>query len=234
MVIIGLTGSIGMGKTTAAGMFRHLGLPVYDSDAAVHSLLASGGGAVDAVGEAFPGVVRDGAVDRALLRERVFGNKVELRRLEAIVHPLVRRVQRAFLRRAAARGERLVVLDIPLLFEVGLAAQCDAVVVVTAPAYLQRARVLSRPGMTAETLAGILANQLPDGEKRRRAGFVVPTSLGRAHTLRRLRWIVRVMSGRRGRFWPPRAHIPQPERYARNRPRYRNHGAGPGKRPPRR
>ncbi len=116
MVIIGLTGSIGMGKTTAAGMFRHLGLPVYDSDAAVHGLLALGGAAVHAVGEAFPGVVRDGAVDRTMLRERVFGNKAELRRLEAIVHPLVRRVQRAFLRRAAARGEPLVVLDIPLLF----------------------------------------------------------------------------------------------------------------------
>ena len=232
MVIIGLTGSIGMGKTTAAGMFRHLGLPVYDSDAAVHGLLALGGAAVHAVGEAFPGVVRDGAVDRAMLRERVFGNKAELRRLEAIVHPLVRRVQRAFLRRAAARGEPLVVLDIPLLFEVGLAAQCDAVVVVTAPAFLQRARVLSRPGMTEETLAGILANQLPDREKRRRAGFVVPTSLGRAHTLRRLRWIVRVMTGRRGKYWPPAAHLPQPGRYARNRPRYRNHGAGPGKRPP--
>ncbi len=232
MVIIGLTGSIGMGKTTAAGMFRHLGLAVYDSDAAVHGLLALGGAAVHAVGEAFPGVVRDGAVDRAMLRERVFGNKAELRRLEAIVHPLVRRVQRAFLRRAAARGEPLVVLDIPLLFEVGLAAQCDAVVVVTAPAFLQRARVLSRPGMTEETLAGILANQLPDREKRRRAGFVVPTSLGRAHTLRRLRWIVRVMTGRRGEYWPPAAHLPQPGRYARNRPRYRNHGAGPGKRPP--
>ena len=223
MVVIGLTGSIGMGKTTAARMFRNLGVAVYDSDAAVHGLLAKGGAAVAAVGAAFPGVVRDGAVDRALLRERVFGDSAALRRLEAIVHPRVRRVQRRFLGRAAARGERLVVLDIPLLFEVGLAARCDAVVVVTAPAFLQRARVLARPGITAETLAGILANQLPDGEKRRRAGFVVQTGLGRAYTLRRLRWIVRVMSRRSGRYWPPRAHIPQPGRYARNRPRYRNH-----------
>lgn len=223
MVIVGLTGSIGMGKTTAADMFRDLGVAVYDSDAAVHGLLAKGGAAVGDVDAAFPGAVRDGAVDRAVLRERVFGDSAALRRLEAIVHPRVRQVQRRYLRRAAARGERLVVLDIPLLFEVGLAAQCDAVVVVTAPAFLQRARVLARPGMTPGTLAGILANQLPDGEKRRRADFVVGTGLGRAFTLRRLGWIVRVMSRRRGRFWPPRAHLPQPGRYARNRPRHRNH-----------
>ena len=234
MVIVGLTGSIGMGKTTAAGMFRRLGVTVYDSDSAVHGLLGKGGGAVAAVGKAFPGAVRDGAVDRARLRERVFGDSAALRRLEAIVHPRVRRVQRAFLRRAAARGDRIVVLDIPLLFEVGLAAQCDAVVVVSAPAFLQRARVLARPGMTGETLAGILANQLPDGEKRRRASFVVQTGLGRGHTLRRLGWIVRVMSGRRGRYWPPRPHIPQPGRYARNRPRYRNHRARPRRRAPHR
>ncbi len=225
MVIVGLTGSIGMGKTTAAGMLRRLGVSVYDSDAAVHELLAKGGGAVADIGAAFPGAVRDGAVDRAILRDRVFADNAALRRLEAIVHPRVRQVQRGFLRRAAARGDALVVLDIPLLFEVGLAAQCDAVVVVTAPAFLQRARVLSRPGMTPETLSGILANQLPDHEKRRRAGFVVQTSLGRAHTLRRLRWIVRVLSGRRGRFWPPPPHIPKPGSYARNRPGYRNHGA---------
>ena len=223
MVIVGLTGSIGMGKTTAADMFRDLGVAVYDSDAAVHGLLAKGGAAVGDVDAAFPGAVRDGAVDRAVLRERVFGDSAALRRLEAIVHPRVRQVQRRYLRRAAARGERLVVLDIPLLFEVGLAAQCDAVVVVTAPAFLQRARVLARPGMTPGTLAGILANQLPDGEKRRRADFVVGTGLGRAFTLRRLGWIVRVMSRRRGRFWPPRAHLPQPGRYARKRPRHRNH-----------
>lgn len=234
MVIIGLTGSIGMGKTTAAGMFRHLGVTVYDSDAAVHRLLARGGGAVADIGKAFPGAVREGAVDRAMLRELVFGDSAALRRLEAIVHPRVRRVQRAFLRGAAARGEQVVVLDIPLLFEVGLAAQCDAVIVVTAPAFLQRARVLSRPGMTAETLSGILANQLPDHEKRRRAGFVVQTGLGRAHTLRRLKWIVRVMSGCRGRYWPPSAHISQPGRYARNRPRYRDHGTRSRQRPPHR
>ena len=227
MVIVGLTGSIGMGKTTTAGMFRGLGVAVYDSDAAVHGLLARGGGAVAAVEAAFPGAVRDGAVDRAVLRERVFADGEALRRLEAIVHPRVRRVQRAFLRRAAARGERLVVLDIPLLFEVGMAWQCDAVVVVTAPSFLQRARVLARPGMTEETLAGILANQLPDREKRRRADFVVQTGLGRGFALRRLEWIVRVMSRRRGRFWPPRAHLPQPGRYARNRPRHRNDRSRP-------
>ncbi len=224
MMIVGLTGSIGMGKTTAAGMFRRLGVAVYDSDAAVHGLLARGGAAVADVEAAFPGVVADGAVDRAALRRRVFSDAAALRRLEAIVHPRVRRVQQTFLRRAAARGERLVVLDIPLLFEVGMADRCDAVVVVTAPAFLQRSRVLARPGMTAETLAGILANQLSDGGKRRRASFVVQTGLGRARTLRRLKSIVRLLSRRRGRFWPPRRHIPKPGRHARNRPRYRDHG----------
>ena len=230
MVIVGLTGSIGMGKTTTAAMFRGLGVAVYDSDAAVHGLLAKGGAAVADVAAAFPGAVRDGAVDRAVLRKLVFADSDALRRLEAIVHPRVRRVQLGFLRRAAARGERLVVLDIPLLFEVGLADRCDAVVVVTAPAFLQRARVLARSGMTPGTLAGILANQLPDSQKRRRADFVVQTGLGRAFTLRRLEWIVRVISRRRGRYWPPRAHLPQPGRHARNRPRYRNHRSRPRER----
>ena len=233
-MIIGLTGSIGMGKTTAATMLRGMGLPIYDSDKAVHALLARGGAAVPFVAEAFPGVVKDGAVDRAALRERVFGNTEALRRLEAIIHPMVRRVQGRFLRAAAARGEPLVVLDIPLLFEVGLFAICDAVVVVTAPAFLQRARVLARPGMTAETLDGILAHQIPDARKRRRADFVIPTSLGRAETLRHLEAVVKVLRGQRGRHWPPVAHIPKQGRYARNRPRYRNHRAGPQDRPPHR
>ena len=234
MLIIGLTGSIGMGKTTAAAMLRGMGLPVYDSDQAVHELLERGGEAVALVAKAFPGVVKDGAVDRAALRERVFGNTTALRRLEAIIHPMVRRVQGRFLRAAAGRGEPLVVLDIPLLFEVGLFAICDAVVVVTAPAFLQRARVLARPGMTAQTLDGILAHQIPDDEKRRRADYVIPSSLGRAWSLRHLQAVVKVLRGRRGRHWPPAAHIPEQGRYARNRSRYRNHRARPQDGPPHR
>jgi dephospho-CoA kinase len=190
MVILGLTGSIGMGKTTAAGMFRYLGLPVYDSDAAVHRLLGQGGRAVAAIGQAFPGVVEDGAVNRKALGERVFGDPAALKKLEAIVHPLVRKVQEDFLKRAAARREKMVVLDVPLLFETHGDDVCDAVIVVSAPRFLQEARVLARGGMTPERLAAVLARQVSDSEKRRRADFVVPSGLGRALTLRRLKEIV--------------------------------------------
>ncbi len=232
MVIIGLTGSIGMGKTTAAAMLRGMGLPVYDSDRAVHGLLERGGAATPPVARAFPGVVKNGAVDRVALRGRVFGDTEALRRLEAIIHPMVRRVQGRFLRAAAGRGEKLVVLDIPLLFEVGLNVICDAVIVITAPAFLQRARVLARPGMTAQTLAGIIAHQISDAEKRRRADFVISSGLGRAWTLRRLQVVVRVLRRSVGRHWPPAAHLPKQGRYARNRPRYRNHRARPRRGPP--
>ena len=231
-MIVGLTGSIGMGKTTAAAMLRGMGLPVHDSDRAVHRLLARGGAAVPFVASAFPGAVRDGAVDRAALGRLVFGDAAALRRLEAIVHPLTRRVQGRFLRAAASRGERLVVLDVPLLFEVGLHTACDAVIVVTAPAFVQRARVLARPGMTAETLEGIVARQIGDREKRRRADFVVPSSLGRAWTLRRLRAVVKVLETVAGRHWPPAGYLPRQRRHARNRPRYRDHRARPRGGPP--
>mgnify|MGYP002630767901 CR=1 FL=1 len=190
MIILGLTGSIGMGKTTAAGMLRYLGLPVYDSDAAVHRLLGQGGRAVAAIGKAFPGVVEDGAVNRKALGERVFGDPEALKNLEAIVHPLVREVQESFLKRAAARREKIVVLDVPLLFETDGDDVCDAVIVVSAPRFLQEARVLARGGMTRERLAAVLARQLSDSEKRHRADFVVPSGLGRALTLRRLKEIV--------------------------------------------
>ncbi len=191
MRVLGLTGSIGMGKSTAAAMLRRLGLPVHDADATVHRLFGRGGAAVAPIAAAFPGVVRDGAVDRKALGAVVFGDPAALRRLEAIVHPLVRAAEGEFLRRARRRRVRLVVLDIPLLYETGGAGRCDAVAVVTAPPFLQAQRVLRRPGMTPERLAAIRAAQMPDAEKRRRADFVIPTGLGRRPTLRALLLVAR-------------------------------------------
>ena len=192
MIILGLTGSVGMGKSTAAAMFRRLGVAVHDADVAVHRLLAPKGAAVAAVARDFPGVRRpDGGIDRPALGARVFADPAALKRLEHILHPLVRRSQQRFLARARARRLTLVVLDIPLLFEGGGAGRCDKVVVVSAPAFLQRARVLARPGMTAVRLAAILAQQMPDAQKRMRADYVVPSGLGRAVTFRRLARIVR-------------------------------------------
>nr|MEA2798053.1 dephospho-CoA kinase [Phenylobacterium sp.] len=178
MILIGLTGSIGMGKSTTAAMFREAGVPVYDADAAVHDLYDEGGAAVGPVGEAFPGVVKAGRVDREALRQAVLGNPEALKRLNAIVHPLVGRDRVGFFQKAEAEGADLVVLDIPLLFETGGHANVDAVVVVSAPADMQRERVLARPGMTPERLDAILAQQLADAEKRARAHFVVDTSRG--------------------------------------------------------
>jgi dephospho-CoA kinase len=193
MIIIGLTGSIGMGKSTAAAMFRSLGVPVQDSDAAVHAMFAKGGAAVEAVGKAFPEAVKDGAVDRAALGTLVYGDNAALRTLESIVHPLVGKARDAFLADMRARHEPVVVLDIPLLFEAKLDRLCDATVVVSAPRFLQEARVLSRPGMTRERFERILAQQMSDAEKRRRADFVVATGVGRAHSLNRLKQIVRLV-----------------------------------------
>ena len=200
MVILGLTGSIGMGKSTAAAALRRLGLAVHDSDAVVHALYAPGGAAVDEIAAAFPGVVReDGSVDRAALSRRVIGDPAAIARLEAIVHPLVGEARDRFLRAMAARREPIVVLDIPLMFEAGLDRLCDAVIVVSAPRFLQKARVMSRPGMTSDRLTAILGQQMPDAEKRRRADFVVPTGSGRRASLRRLAEIVRVMRRRPAR-----------------------------------
>ncbi len=190
MVILGLTGSIGMGKSTTADMFRRLGVPVYDADATVHQLLQKGGDAVTKVGRVFPAALEDGAINRAKLGDTVFGDPQALHRLEALLHPEVRKRQQKFLQRAQMRRQSLVVLDIPLLFETGGAAQCDAIVVVSAPAHLQRDRVLSRPGMTMERYTSILSRQTSDHEKRRRADFVVPTGLGRAFSFQRVREIV--------------------------------------------
>lgn len=176
MIVLGLTGSIGMGKSTTAEMFAEAGVPVHDSDAAVHRLYA--GAAAPLVEAAFPGTVVDGVVDRARLAEAVLGRPEALARLEAIVHPLVRADADRFVAEHRARGAPLVVLDIPLLFETGGTDRVDRIAVVSAPADEQRARVLRRPGMTEEKFARILANQVPDAEKRARADYVIDTGRG--------------------------------------------------------
>jgi dephospho-CoA kinase len=193
MIKIALTGSIGMGKSTTAAMFREAGIPVYDADAAVHDLYDEGGAAVGPVGEAFPGVVRDGKVDREALRQAVLGKPDELKRLNAIVHPLVGRDRSRFFEKAAADGADMVVLDIPLLFETGGDANMDAVVVASAPAEMQRERVLARPGMSPERLDAILAQQMADAEKRARAHFVVDTSKGLEPARAQVREIIAAM-----------------------------------------
>ena len=179
MIVVGLTGSVGMGKSTTAQMFADAGAPVYDADAEVHRLYAAGGAAGPLVEAAFPGVVNtDGAVDRALLRERVLGNPEALARLNGIVWPLMGAARTAFFERAKAEQADVVVLDIPLLLETGGEKNVDAVVVVSAPADMQRARVLARPGMSPETFEAILAAQMPNADKCARAHYVVDTSQG--------------------------------------------------------
>jgi dephospho-CoA kinase len=192
MIVLGLTGSIGMGKSTAAAALRRLGVPLYDADAEIHKMLGRGGSAVAAVEAAFPGVRgEDGAIDRRRLGARVFGKPEELRRLEHILHPMVRAVERRWVARQRARGAKLVVLDIPLLFETDRIDRVDGVIVVSAPPRLQRERVMRRPGMSAERFAAVLASQFPDREKRQRADFVVSTALSRASAARQLEAIVR-------------------------------------------
>ncbi len=206
MFVLGLTGSIGMGKTTAANMLRRMGLPLHDADRAVHRLLAKDGAAVAAVEAAFPGVVANGVVDRERLAGQVFEDQAALKRLEGILHPAVRQATHAFLGRQARAGRSLVVLDIPLLFETGSEALCDAVVVVTASSFVQRERVMGRRGMTPVRFQAILAKQMPDREKRRRADFVVKTGLSKAETLRQLRAIVTLLRRRPGRYRRTRAN----------------------------
>lgn len=178
MIVIGLTGSIGMGKSTVAAMFEEEGAPSFNSDTAVHMLYAAGGAAVAPVEAAFPGVSKHGAIDRVALSARVVGNVDEIKRLEAIVHPLVRQAQMQFLQDQRDAGAAFVVLDIPLLFEGGGAKFVDTTVVVSAPADVQRARVLARPGMTEEKFAEILKKQMPDADKRAAADFVIDTGRG--------------------------------------------------------
>lgn len=178
MIIVGLTGSIAMGKSDTLQMFAELGVPVFDADAEVHALYEAGGDAVPAIAAALPATVRDGRVDRAILSRIVTEDPANLALLETIVHPLVRERQQRFIAAAKSAGAKLVVLDIPLLFETGGETRVDKVVVVSAPAAEQRRRALARPGMSEEKLARILARQMPDVEKRRRADFVVDTGAG--------------------------------------------------------
>jgi dephospho-CoA kinase len=181
MITVGLTGSIGMGKSATAAMFAEAGCPVYDADAEVHRLYAKGGAAVGPVGDAFPGVVNDGAVDRAKLSERVVGQPEALSRLNRIVWPLMGENRRAFFAKAEADGASIVVLDIPLLLETGGERNVDAVVVVSAPAHVQRERVLAREGMSQAKFEGILGSQMADDEKRAKAHYVVDTGQGFDH-----------------------------------------------------
>jgi dephospho-CoA kinase len=189
-VRIGLTGSIGMGKSTIAAMFRRLGIPVFDADAEVRHTQGPGGAALPAIEAAFPGTTGPAGADRAALGGAVFGRPEALARLEAIIHPLVGRAQARFLARNRAR--RAVVLDIPLLFESGGAARADLVAVASAPLRVQRARVLARPGMSPAKFAAVLAHQLPDAAKRAAADRVIETGRGRLATLRAVRAIARL------------------------------------------
>ncbi len=191
MKVVGLTGGIGMGKSTAAAAFRRAHLPVFDADAEVHRLQARGGAAVPAIGRAFPGTITHGAVDRPRLRAAAIQDPAAMRTLERILHPLVRRAERRFLAAARRAGSRAAVLDIPLLLETGGERRVDLVVVVSAPAAVQRARVRRRGRMTPAQITAIIARQMPDAEKRRRADVVIQTGLSRHHAQRQLRRLMR-------------------------------------------
>ncbi len=208
MIVLGLTGSIAMGKSRASAMFRAFGVPVFDADAEVHQLFAAGGAAVVPVAGAFPGTLGpNGGIDRGRLGQLVLGRADELRRLERIVHPLVRQAEGSFLRRACRAGSNLVVLDIPLLLETGGEARVDAVVVVWANPMLQLQRALRRPGMTTGKLAQVRAAQLPDQEKRKRADFMIPSGFDRGATARSVRAVIAAASKLRPRAWPERWSI---------------------------
>ena len=195
--VLCLTGSLGMGKSRTASFFAEAGVPVHDSDAAVHALYE--GEAVPLIERAFPGVTSGGKVDRAKLAAMVLGDDAAIARLEAIVHPLVGKVRDKFLADAQARGAPVVVLDVPLLFETGGERGCDAVIVVSAPAELQRRRAFERPGMTEEKFAALSAKQMPDAEKRRRADFIVDSSQSLDHARAQVRDILQAVARMRGR-----------------------------------
>jgi len=203
MFILGLTGSIGMGKTVAAGDFARLGVPVHDSDAVVHDLMSKGGEAVEEVASAFPGVLEKGAINRGQLGKQVFGDDDALKKLERILHPKVRERETAFLGWHARQRTQAIVLDVPLLFETGGQKRCDAVAVVSAPLREQRRRVLKRPGMSPERFDKILAYQMPDVKKRQLADYVIQTGLGRAYSLQMIRQIVTIVRRSPGSKWPP-------------------------------
>jgi dephospho-CoA kinase len=193
MKIIGLTGGIGMGKSTAAAAFRRQHIPVFDADASVHRLQAPHGRAIPVIEAAFPGTTRDGALDRTALREAVFGRPEALKRLEGLIHPMVKDDERVFLARARRAGARMVVLDVPLLFEAWGHRKLDKAVVVSAPRSVQIHRVRLRRRMTAADVEAVIARQMPDAEKRRRADVVIRTGLSRAHTLRSIKHLIRTL-----------------------------------------
>ncbi len=195
MKIVGLTGSIGMGKSETAGMFRAEGIPVFDADAAVHALQAKGGKALPSIEAAFPGVIEDGILNRGRLGEIVFADSAARQLLEAIIHPMVAEERAAFFKEAEKSGTPFVVLDVPLLFETSGDKACQHVVVVSAPANVQRERVLAREGMTKEKFEHILSQQMPDAEKRAKADFVVDTSQGFKHAREQVRAIIKEIKG---------------------------------------
>ena len=209
MIVLGLTGSVGMGKTTTAAMFRALGIPVHDADAAVHALYR--GPLAVAIEAAFPGTVREGEVDRAALGARVFGDADAMARLERLVHPEVRGAQADFLEEAARLGAPAAVLEVPLLFETGADRLVDAVVVATASPEIQRARVLARPGMDEARLATVLARQLPDAQKRARADFVVDTGAGLEPARRQVEAILAALPEIQGTAFRPGLPWPRDE-----------------------
>ena len=199
MLIVGLTGSIGMGKSAVAAMLREAGVPVFDADAVVHALYAGDG--AKAIEVVFPGVVVDGAVDRAELSKKIVGDAAAYRRLESIIHPLVRGEQTAFLQAEFEKGAGVVVLEIPLLFESGGDKRCDATIAVSAPYEVQRQRVLERPGMTQEKFEELVARQMPDREKRQRADFIVDTDVSLEETQKQITHILQQLES-----WPATAY----------------------------
>lgn len=190
MIVIGLTGSIGMGKTTVAAQFERLGVRVCSADAIVHQLMGQGGFAVDAIEELFPTVIKNDAVDRKKLGEIVFKNPARRKQLEEILHPMVVGEEEWFVRTEARKGAKIVVLEIPLLFETGAQSRCDTTVVVTAPPYLQMQRVMRRPNMTKEKFRAIIQAQMPDREKRLRASTVIQTGMGKRHSFMQVAQLV--------------------------------------------
>lgn len=192
-IVIGLTGSIGMGKSTVTAQFEHLGAATSNADSIVHQLLGKGGRAVADVAQAFNGVEKDGAIDRQALGKLVFADDAKLKKLESILHPLVVAEETRFVAAARAKGVDVVVMDIPLLFETGAELRCDATVVVTCPELIQRQRVLARPGMTEEKFRQILLHQMDNREKCARADFVVDTGLGKGHSMRCVREIMEIV-----------------------------------------
>jgi dephospho-CoA kinase len=211
MIIVGLTGSIGMGKSSTAAMLRRLGVPVHDADAQVHRLLGRGGAAVKPVAAAFPQALVEDHIDRKRLSDAVFADRQALRRLESILHPLVSEAARSFLMKAARNRARVVILDIPLLFESGRDADVDAAIVVTAPPAVQRRRVMARPSMTEDKFRAILSSQMPDIQKRRRADYIISTGGHFGQTFQQVRAILRriVQRQTKGRHWPPRRKAPK-------------------------